>query len=172
MIVNGIVLAEDGKKMSKRLNNYPDPMDIMNKYGSDVLRYYLMASPVMQAENLNFKESELQELFRGMFRMLWNSYSFFVLYANIDKFECKERKLCVQVKIYWTGGLFRNCRCLIKEVNENMENYELTRAARLFPKFIDNLSNWYIRRSRRRFWKSRKVTATKKKLMKLCIMFW
>jgi len=152
VVVNGIVLAEDGKKMSKRLNNYPDPTYVFDKYGADPLRYYLLTSPVMQAENLNFKESEVAELVRGMFRMLWNSYSFFVLYANIDKFEPSGKN--PKAKNLLDKWIISELQILIKDVNENMESYELTRAARLFPKFIDNLSNWYIRRSRRRFWKS------------------
>ena len=154
VVVNGIVLAEDGKKMSKRLNNYPDPADIFQKYGADPLRYYLLTSPVMQAENLNFKEADVAELVRGMFRMLWNSYSFFILYANIDKFEPDRKYEIKDTKNLLDKWIVSELQMLIKDVNENMESYELTRAARLFPKFIDNLSNWYIRRSRRRFWKS------------------
>ena len=160
VVVNGIVLAEDGKKMAKRLKNYPDPMYVLDKYGADALRYYLSASPVMQAENLNFKESELAELVRGMFRMLWNSYSFFVLYANIDGFRGSQN---VERVTQEKGNLLdrwivSELQLLIKNVNTEMESYELTRAARLFPKFIDNLSNWYIRRSRKRFWKSENDT--------------
>ncbi len=153
VIVNGIVLAEDGKKMSKRLKNYPDPDEIMEKYGADALRFYLLSSPVMAAENLNFKESEVTELVRGMLRMLWNSYSFFVLYANIDKFQpAKSYKL--KAKNLLDKWIISELNMLIKDINESMEKYELNRAVRFFPKFIDNLSNWYIRRSRRRFWKS------------------
>ena len=154
VIVNGIVLAEDGKKMAKRLQNYPDPYQVMEKYGADPLRYYLLASPVMQAENLNFKEADVAELVRGMFRMLWNSYSFFVLYANVDKFTPDSGYQKLKAKNLLDGWIVSELQILIKEINENMEAYELTRAARLLPKFIDQLSNWYIRRSRRRFWKS------------------
>nr|MDA3815477.1 class I tRNA ligase family protein [Patescibacteria group bacterium] len=85
VIVNGIVLAEDGKKMAKKLQNYPDPTEMMEKYGADILRFYLMYSPVVRAQNLNFSEKDLAEFSRGMFRMIQNSYSFFVLYANIDE---------------------------------------------------------------------------------------
>jgi isoleucyl-tRNA synthetase len=152
VVVNGIVLAEDGKKMSKRLANYPDPDEVMQKYGADILRYYLLTSPVMQAENLNFKEAELKELQRGMFRMLWNSYSFFTLYASIDKF--KPTNKLPEKKNLLDKWIVSELQVLINDVNKNMEAYELTCAARLFPKFIDNLSNWYIRRSRKRFWKS------------------
>lgn len=153
VIVNGIVLAEDGKKMSKRLNNYPDPEVIFQKYGADALRFYLLSSPVMAAENLNFKEGEVAEILRGPFRRLWNSYSFFVLYANIDKWtpEEKDRKTSRNLLDKW---IISELNLLMAEVNREMENYDLNRAVRLFPRFIDQLSNWYIRRSRKRFWKS------------------
>lgn len=152
VIVNGIVLAEDGKKMSKRLQNYPDPTYLFDKYGADALRFYLMSSPVVAADNLNFKESDVSDLVRGMFRMLWNSYSFFALYANIDGFDPKKKN--EKSENLLDKWILSELHILIKEVNENMEKYDLTRTARLFPKFIDNLSNWYIRRSRKRFWKS------------------
>lgn len=157
VVVNGIVLAEDGKKMSKRLQNYPDPAEVMGKYGADALRFYLMSSPVVAAENLNFSEKDLAENVRGMFRMFWNSYSFFVLYANIDKFDPKLSSGQSQ-KLSFNNFLDRwiisELHLLIKNVNRHMEAYELSKTARLFPVFIDNLSNWYIRRSRKRFWKS------------------
>lgn len=154
VIVNGIVLAEDGKKMSKRLNNYPDPTLIFDKYGADVLRYYLLTSPVMQAENINFNERELAEIQRGVFRMLWNSYSFFVMYANVDKWE--QGKSAVHSTQYSVldQWIISELNILVRDVNESMTKYELTKAVRLFAPFIDNLSNWYIRRSRKRFWKS------------------
>lgn len=155
VIVNGTVLAEDGKKMSKRLKNYPDPMVIIEKYGADVMRYYLLSSPVVQAENLNFKESELSEISRGLFRMLWNSYSFFVLYANIDKWEkdynFEEDFTSKNMLDRW---LVSELQLLIKNLDKGMEEYDLMRSSRLFQKFVDNMSNWYIRRSRKRFWKS------------------
>lgn len=152
VIVNGIVVGEDGKKLSKRLKNYPDPMEMFKKYGADALRFYLMSSPVVAAENLTMKEADVADLVRGMFRMLWNSYSFFVLYANIDKFQAQSEKL--KAKNLLDSWIISELNLLIKEVNTAMENYELNKACRLFPKFIDNLSNWYIRRSRKRFWKS------------------
>lgn len=152
VVVNGIVLAEDGKKMSKRLQNYPDPALMFDKYGADAMRFYLLSSPVMMADNLNFSENEMADYYRGIFRMLWNSYSFFVLYANIDKFELDTASNpSTNILDQW---ILSELNILIKNVNEAMEHYELTKAARLFPLFIDNLSNWYIRRSRKRFWKS------------------
>lgn len=154
VIVNGIVLAEDGKKMAKRLKNYPDPTEMFDKYGADALRFYLLSSPVIMAETINFKESDVADISRGMMRMLWNSYSFFVLYAAIDNFQMpdgKEYKLSANLLDKW---ILSELNMLIKNVDENMEKYELNKAVRFFPKFIDNLSNWYIRRSRKRFWKS------------------
>lgn len=153
VVVNGIVLAEDGKKMSKRLQNYPNPMEMLEKYGADVLRFYLVSSPVVAAQNLNFAEKELAELSRGTFRMIMNSYSFFMLYANIDKWEprkdggFKPEGLLDQ----W---MISEVHKLTRDVTAEMEGYRLHKASRLFLPFVDNLSNWFIRRSRRRFWKS------------------
>jgi isoleucyl-tRNA synthetase len=150
--VNGIVLAEDGKKMAKRLKNYPDPSEVMEKYGADALRFYLLSSPVLSAETVNFKESDVSELVRGMFRMLWNSYSFFVLYANVDNWKLPEKnKMPKNILDRW---IISEIGELVNNVNFAMKDYELNKAVRYFPKFIDNLSNWYIRRSRKRFWKS------------------
>ncbi|MDZ4385250.1 MAG: class I tRNA ligase family protein [Candidatus Moranbacteria bacterium] len=151
VIVNGIVLAEDGKKMAKKLKNYPDPMEMFHKYGADAMRMYLMSSPVVASENLNFKEADVADFMRGMFRMLWNSYSFFVLYADIDGWKSAGFKKPAGLLDKW---IVSELNVLIGEYNKHMEAYELNYAARLFPKFIDNLSNWYIRRSRKRFWKS------------------
>ncbi|PIP25604.1 MAG: isoleucine--tRNA ligase, partial [Candidatus Moranbacteria bacterium CG23_combo_of_CG06-09_8_20_14_all_41_28] len=152
MIVNGIVLAEDGKKMSKRLKNYPDPMEILNKYGADALRYYLLSSPVVSAENLNFSERDLTDIVRNVFRMLWNSYSFFTTYASIDDWEPKENTQPSRNLL--DRWILSELQLLIQEVDNAMGVYELNRATRAFAPFIDNLSNWYIRRNRKRFWKN------------------
>jgi isoleucyl-tRNA synthetase len=152
VVVNGIVLAEDGKKMAKKLKNYPDPMEILNKYGSDVLRYYLLSSPVVAAENLNFSERDMSDIQRNVFRMLWNSYSFFTTYAVIDNWEPKvNAKPSDNLLDRW---ILSELQLVTREVNAAMEAYELNRATRAFTPFVDNLSNWYIRRSRKRFWKS------------------
>ena len=153
VIVNGIVLAEDGKKMSKRLKNYPDPMEMFEKYGADAMRFYLLSSPVMTAENINMAESEIAEISRGMFRMLWNSYYFFILYAEIDNFvpgnleDFKPKNILDK----WILALTQK---LISDVDKSMTKYDLPKSVRPISEFIDNLSNWYIRRSRKRFWKS------------------
>lgn len=156
VIVNGIVLAEDGKKMSKRLQNYPDPMEIIEKHGADALRFYLLSSPIVSAENLNFSERDLTETSRNVFRMLWNSYSFFVMYADIDKWvpsakATEDQAVSMNLLDRW---MLSELQMLIREVDTSMEHYDLQKATRTFMPFIDNLSNWYIRRSRKRFWKS------------------
>jgi len=152
VIVNGIVLAEDGKKMSKKLQNYPDPMEIVNKYGADSLRFYLLSSPIVAAENLNFSERDLTETSRNVFRMLWNSYSFFVMYADIDQWQpTVDNKQSTNLLDRW---ILSELQILIRDVDASMEAYELNKATRALMPFIDNLSNWYIRRSRKRFWKS------------------
>ena len=157
VIVNGIVQAEDGKKMAKKLKNYPDPSIMMQKYGSDVLRMYLLSSPVVMAENLNFSERELGELSRGMFRMLRNTYAFFTMYANVDGWKpstVESRKSKVESRNLLDRWILSEFNVLVKNVNEAMEKYELAKATRFFMPFVDDLSNWYVRRSRRRFWKS------------------
>lgn len=156
VIVNGIVLAEDGKKMSKRLNNYPDPMEEFDKFGADAMRYYLLTSPVMQAENLNFTEKDLAEISRRTFRMLWNSYGFFVLYSNLNKIQITDLRVEKNSENILDKWIISELNILLKKVNAHMEKYELVQAARLFSSFIDDLSNWYLRRSRNRFKESDK----------------
>lgn len=152
VIVNGIVLAEDGKKMSKRLQNYPDPMTVIEKHGADALRLHLLSSPIVSAENLNFSERDLAETSRNVFRMLWNSYSFFVLYASIDDWKpTAQSASSTNLMDRW---ILSELQLLIRSIDTSMEQYDLQRATRTFAPFIDNLSNWYIRRSRNRFWKS------------------
>jgi isoleucyl-tRNA synthetase len=152
VVVNGIVLAEDGKKMSKRLQNYPDPMLMFDKYGADAVRLYLLSSPVVSAENLNFSERDMSEIVRNTFRMLWNSYSFFTMYASIDGWSPSDDAPASENLL--DRWMLSELQGLVREVNACMEAYDIMRATRAFTPFIDNLSNWYIRRSRKRFWKS------------------
>jgi len=152
VIVNGIMLAEDGRKMSKKLRNYPDPMEVLEKHGSDALRLYLLSSPVVSAENLNFSERELSEATRNPFRMLWNSYSFFTTYASIDGWDpTVTRERSKDILDRW---IVSELQVLIRDIDAAMEAYDLQKAVRLFMPFIDDLSNWYIRRNRKRFWKN------------------
>ncbi len=155
VITNGIVLAEDGQKMAKKLQNYPDPTEMVNKYGADPLKFYLAQAPVVNANDLSFNEKDLAEIARGTFRMLWQSYSFFVMYANVDGWSPSvNQDKSPKVLNLLDKWLISELHQLIKDVNEEMENYHLMQATRKFAPFVDNLSNWYIRRSRKRFWKS------------------
>lgn len=145
VIVNGTVLAEDGKKMSKRLQNYPDPMILMDKYGADALRAYLLSSPVVQAENLNFSEKGVEEALRKNIMMMGNIYSFYALYAE-EGTEARTDSENVLDK--W---IIASLNRLIATVTKAMAEYDLPRAMRPITDFIDELSTWYIRRSRERF---------------------
>ena len=153
VVVNGLVLAEDGKKMSKRLKNYPDPKHVIDTYGADALRLYLINSPVVRAENLRFSEAGVKQLLRDLLIPWWNAYSFFVTYANADGFDEPDvvRPDSPHVLDRW---IVSSMETLIADVSTAMDAYDLQKAVRPFVDFIDALTNWYIRRSRRRFWKS------------------
>ncbi|HQQ38564.1 MAG TPA: isoleucine--tRNA ligase, partial [bacterium] len=145
VIVNGIVLAEDGKKMSKKLKNYPDPSLVMEKYGADALRAYLLSSPVMQAENLNFAESGVRESLRKNVMTLWNVYRFYEIYAG--EYDGRE----VTAENILDAWILAKLKVLNIEVTAAMEAYNLPKAMRPITEFIDELSTWYLRRSRERF---------------------
>ncbi len=153
VVVNGLVLAEDGRKMSKRLKNYPDPLHVVHEYGADALRLYMINSPVVKAEGLRFSEEGVKHALRHLLIPLWNSYSFFVTYANIDGWttERMEGKASQNQLDRWIRSSLES---LAADVGSAMDNYDLQRAVRPFVQFIEDLTNWYIRRSRRRFWKS------------------
>ena len=155
VIVNGTVLTENGQKMSKRLQNYPDPMEIVDKYGADALRFALMSSPAVKAEDMRFSEKGVDEVVKKIILTLWNSYSFFVTYADIDNFRPTGKLTLDNTMDYW---IVSETNQLIRDVTLSFEAYDLSRVARLLTDFIDDLSNWYIRRSRRRFWKSENDT--------------
>lgn len=153
VIVNGLILAENGQKMSKRLKNYPDPMDVINQYGADSLRLFMLSSQVVRAEDLKFSENGVKEVIRGVMIPLWNAYSFFVTYANVDNYvpqpgapENPSNPL--------DRWILSSLAQMTEEITAEMDAYNLQKAATRFSKFIDDLTNWYIRRSRRRFWKS------------------
>jgi isoleucyl-tRNA synthetase len=154
VVTTGTIAGNDGKKMSKSLGNFTDPNMLIDRYGADAFRFYLMQSTLMEGENLNFSDKDLETIYKGMFRMLWNSYSFFVLYADIDNFVSTKNFDLKTLKNLLDQWIVSELHKLTREFNGHMENYELHRAARLLPGFVDNLSNWYIRRSRKRFWKS------------------
>ncbi|NCD00882.1 isoleucine--tRNA ligase [bacterium] len=143
VIANGIVLAEDGKKMSKRLQNYPDPSLIMDKYGADALRYYLLTSPVMLAENLNFSEKGVLDSFRKTTMLLNNVLNFYNMYAKDGVNDVDSDNILdvwILNRIEETGI----------EITENLEKYNLPKASKPIVDIIDDLSTWYLRRSRER----------------------
>jgi isoleucyl-tRNA synthetase len=147
VIVNGIVLAEDGKKMSKKLQNYPDPNVVLEKYGADALRYYLVTSPVMHAENLNFSEEGVREMYNKLMNTVSNVLSFYEMFAN-HQLSTINYQLSTHVLDQW---IMARLDQLIAEVTERMEAYELAEAARPIVEFVSDLSQWYVRRSRDRF---------------------
>ena len=154
VVVNGLILAEDGKKMSKRLKNYPDPSYIIETYGADALRLYMLNSPVVRGESLRFSEEGVKQSLRHLIIPLWNSYSFFVTYANIDNWSTEKMLALPPSSNRLDRWIRSSLETLIADVTAAMESYDLQKAVRPFVQFIENLTNWYIRRSRRRFWKS------------------
>jgi isoleucyl-tRNA synthetase len=151
-IVSGLVLASDGKKMSKSLRNYTDPMEVVNSFGADALRLFLIHSALVKSDDLRYSDEGVREVMKSILIPLWNAYSFFVTYANIDGIS--------------PGGAPRNpsnpldkwilsvAETLTEKVGNALDSYDLSRAVDPIVEFIDLLNNWYIRRSRRRFWRA------------------
>lgn len=154
VIVNGIVLAADGAKMSKRLRNYPDPMTLVHKHGADAVRLYMLHSPAVRADDLCFSEAGVELVLRQVLIPWWNAYSFFITYARIynwtpsaEVLQWKERPAATIDR--WMLSMVNK---LIQDVKVGMDDYDLSRAVEPFVDFVDQLTNWYIRRCRRRFW--------------------
>ncbi|MEX0933511.1 MAG: class I tRNA ligase family protein [Candidatus Paceibacterota bacterium] len=162
VIVHGMILAEDGKKMSKRLKNYPDVMRIINKYGADALRYYLLSSPVIRGEELWFSEKGVAEVMRKLIARLDNVVSFYELYRQ-PAYE-KSARTAEESTHPLDVWILARLQVLENSVRQSVENYELDRSTRPILDFIDDLSTWYLRRSRDRFKgedeKDRKHTGT------------
>lgn len=194
-VVNGLVLAADGKKMSKSLRNYTDPVEVMDQFGADALRIFLMHSPVVKADDLLYSDEGVREILRGILIPWWNAYSFFVTYANIDKWpetyptafgsgaggEIAEAagfgaagtaagsvREIAEAQGFGASGaavggsrenpldrwILSVCESMVAAVTEALDAYDMQRAIDPIVDFIDALNNWYIRRSRRRFWRS------------------
>ncbi|HEU0050629.1 MAG TPA: isoleucine--tRNA ligase [Patescibacteria group bacterium] len=145
VIVTGMILAEDGKKMSKSLKNYPDPWEVLTRYGGDALRYYLLSSPVIDADSLNFSERDLQNVVRGFLNTLWNVKAFYATYAQEEVKPSKPRSAHILDR--WIAARFMH---LLREVTKNLDQYELAKAARPLRDFVDDVSTWWLRRSRDR----------------------
>ena len=153
VVVNGLILAEDGRKMSKRLKNYPEVEYIFNKYGADSLRLFLMNSAAVKAGDLLFSESGVQEVLRNFHLPLWNAYSFLVTYAIVDKWD-PEKDMVKDFENPLDIWLNSFTEKLALDVGAALDQYDFQNSVKVSYQYLDSLTNWYIRRSRRRFWKS------------------
>lgn len=151
-ICSGLVLAEDGQKMSKSKNNFPPPEEIFQKFGADAMRLYLLNSPVVNAQELRFSERGVEETLRSILLPMWNTYYFFTTYANADGWQ--GGKLPATPKNKLDKWILSELNLLIQEMDKKLAVYEIQAALKPLAAFLDGLTNWYIRRSRRRFWKS------------------
>ncbi len=158
VIVNGLILAEDGRKMSKSLKNYPDPNDVINEHGADALRAYLINSPLVRAEPMRFSEKGVRDVVRSVVLPLWNAYSFFGTYAAVDRWAPPENPTPVTERSLMDKWIISMAQSLVRDVNVEMEAYRLYNVIPAVLGFIDHLTNWYIRRSRRRFWQNEDST--------------
>ncbi len=152
IISNGLVLDKNGNKMSKRLGNAVDPFEVMDKFGPDAVRWYMISNS-QPWDNLKFDVDGVDEVRRKFFGTLYNTYSFFALYANIDGFTGRENEVPVARRPEIDRWIISLLNTLVKEVTERLEDYDPTPAARLIQDFVnENLSNWYVRLNRKRFW--------------------
>jgi len=153
VVSNGLVLDKEGKKMSKRLGNAVDPFETMDKYGADATRWY-MISNANPWDNLKFDIEGIDEVRRKFFGTIYNTYSFFSLYANLDNFTYAEEEIAIEERPEIDRWVLSELNTLVKNVESYYEDYEPTKAARAIQEYVgENLSNWFVRLSRRRFWK-------------------
>ncbi len=152
-VVNGIILAEDGEKMSKSKGNFTDPMILVNQYGADALRFALMNSAAVHADDLKFSDQMVKDVLKSIILPLWNAYSFFVTYANIDGYTPSETSY-EDLKNPLDKWMISTLEALTHDMDDALDKYDIQRACGYLLSFMDSLNNWYIRRSRRRFWKS------------------
>ena len=152
VISNGLVLDKDGNKMSKRLGNAVDPFKALDKYGPDALRWYMLTNS-QPWDNLKFDEAGVDEVRRKFFGTLYNTYSFFALYANVDGFDAEAQPVPVSERPEIDRWVISLLNSLVKDVVDAYEDYDITTAGRLIQEFVcDHLSNWYVRLNRKRFW--------------------
>ncbi len=156
-VVNGLILAEDGRKMSKSLKNYPDPTGIFDVMGADALRAFLINSPVLRAEPVRFSSDGVAEVVRTVLLPMWNTYSFFTTYAEADGITMSDLEAAPPPgeRPEMDRWILSMLQSLVSEVNRQMEGYYLYNVVPPTLGFIDHLTNWYVRRSRRRFWRAR-----------------
>jgi isoleucyl-tRNA synthetase len=151
-LVHGTLLAADGKKMSKSLKNYTDPLQLMDRYGADSLRMYLLSSAAVQTDDLSFRDEGVEAITRAILLPLWNALSFFASYAAIDKVELADLKSESHTLDELDRFILSETELVVQRATECMDRYAIHEAAQLFSPFLDTLNNWYIRRSRARVW--------------------
>ena len=153
VITTGTVAGNDGRKMSKSLGNYTDPTELMDKYSADALRFLMLSSPVLAGEDFALIDKNVSDVARKL-SMIWNVYDFFTMYASVDGFDSRQAipvsKLENPLDIWLVSRVYE----LRNEITKGMEEYNIPNALANVLLFIDDLSNWFVRRSRRRFWKS------------------
>ncbi|MCC6643824.1 isoleucine--tRNA ligase, partial [Candidatus Peregrinibacteria bacterium] len=154
IVCTGHVNAADGEKLSKSKKNYPDPTQLFASKGVDAVRFYLYQSPVVVGDGVRFSEQHVDEFLKKFNLTIWNTYSFFVTYANIDGWAPDRLISPFKPKHALDKWILSELNALIQVVGSEMEGYNMMKATRPMVEFVDNLSNWYVRRSRRRFWKS------------------
>ncbi len=150
--VTGVINGTDGRKMSKSFGNYPDPRETIEKYGADAIRFYLMSGPIMRGEDMNFSEIGIQESIKRVLLPLWNAYTFFATYANIDGWEYRDYSTTKTHEL--DTWIISRLHTLVQDVRMSMDSYDLQKSCDACMVFLDGLNNWYIRRNRRRFWRS------------------
>ena len=148
-VSHGIILGSDGQKMSKSLRNYPDVNDVFDTYGSDAMRWYLMSSPVVRGGNLLVNEAGIRDAVRQAILPLWNSYYFFALYANAESYQAKASTASEHVLDRY---VLAKIRAAVDEIAGLLDEYNVPSACQVLREFVEGLTNWYIRRSRDRFW--------------------
>ena len=152
VVVHGLVLAEDGKKMSKTLGNYTDPALVIKNFSADALRLFLMNSALMKAESMRYSDKGVRDVLKGVLLPLWNAYCFYVTYANIDKITPQKFPSAAANPL--DRWILSETGKLISQVGDHLDLYDVQKSLEPILDFIDTLNNWYIRRSRRRFWRS------------------
>jgi isoleucyl-tRNA synthetase len=148
-ISHGIVLGNDGQKMSKSLRNYPDVSEVFDTYGSDAMRWFLMASPILRGGNLVVTEQGIRDAVRQAILPLWNSYYFFALYANAESYQAQS---CTSSQNVLDRYILAKTRAMVTELEQVLDGYDIGGACQLLREHLEVLTNWYIRRSRSRFW--------------------
>jgi isoleucyl-tRNA synthetase len=150
-VTHGIVLGDDGQKMSKSLGNFPDVYDMFDRYGADAMRWFLMASPILRGGDLVVTEQGIRDAARQVMLPLWNAYYFFTLYANTDGYQATWRTDSTQVLDRYIVAKLHD---LVSDVTARLDGYDIAGACAAIRSFLDVLTNWYVRRSRSRFWGS------------------